>query len=289
MNFELRQKLRAIGMQLTPDTIAATLQLLGPHALQPPGSVSIRRDLACGPHERHRLDIFLPDTSSLRPAILYVHGGGFTAGDKGAPGAPFYNNVGAWACNQGWVGITMNYRLAPMFQWPSGADDIERALDWLVAHAENLGIDFRRILLCGQSAGAAHVAGYVVRPRARQVLAGAIMVSGLYDLVNNETSPMEIAYYGSDRARYEEASTLQALAKRPVPCLYTVSELDPSKFQRQAAALVKAHLQADGFWPRLAYLAGHNHLSPMQLIGTRDDAAGPLVAEFAAEVFARNA
>ncbi len=39
--------------------------------------------------------------------VVFVHGGGFVQGDKGAADAPFYNNFGAWAVRAGFVGVTM--------------------------------------------------------------------------------------------------------------------------------------------------------------------------------------
>ena len=44
---------------------------------------------------------------------MFVHGGGFVAGDKHTPGTPRYELVGAWAARHGWVGVTMTHRLAP--------------------------------------------------------------------------------------------------------------------------------------------------------------------------------
>ncbi|RJF92250.1 alpha/beta hydrolase [Noviherbaspirillum saxi] len=286
MEKEIIQALRAIGTTLSPETIGATVKLLASHAIRPENSNLIERDHMYGPHVRHRLDVFRPDavTTRRRPAFVFVHGGGFIGGDKGTSDAPFYSNVGAWAAKQGWVGVTLTYRLAPEFKWPAGSDDLETAIDWLTDHGETFGIDPAQIILCGQSAGATHVAGYVTRPRAAQTLAGAIMLSGIYDLVNDDTSPMETAYYGKDMNSYAAASTCTALPMLSIPCLYSVSEMDPPKFQRQAAALVQAHITSNKTWPRLEYLRGHNHLSPVQLLGTDGDYVGSLIASFVNEV-----
>lgn len=280
--------LRAIGTKLSPETIGSTVKLLAPHALRPADDVVVERDHKYGPDARHRLDVFRPgvgaDGSRARPAFVFVHGGGFIGGDKGAPDAPFYNNIGAWAARCGWVGVNLTYRLAPEFKWPAASDDVESAIDWLIEHATELGIDPTQIILCGQSAGATHVAGYITRPKATRTLAGAIMLSGIYDLVIDDTSPMEIAYFGAERGSYAAMSTCAALATSTTPCLYSVSELDPPKFQRQAVALVDAHFASKGAWPRISYLHGHNHLSPVQLLGTDGDEVGPLIASFVNDV-----
>src|SRR5690606_14680846 len=113
------------------------------------------------------------------PVIVFIHGGGFMMGSKGEPEAAFYSNIGAWAASRGMIGVTMNYRLAPAHPWPSGADDVARAADWLAANVAAHGGDPGRIVLVGQSAGATHVAGVLAEPDLAQGnIAGAVMLSG---------------------------------------------------------------------------------------------------------------
>ena len=99
------------------------------------------------------------------PVLVFVHGGGFVMGDKGAPDAPFYNNVGLWAARSGCIGVTMTYRLAPAAPWPAGSEDVGAAVQFLHEAVERWGGDPKSIFLMGQSAGAVHVAGYVAEPR----------------------------------------------------------------------------------------------------------------------------
>ena len=98
-----------------------------------------------------------------RPVLLFVHGGGFTGGDKKADDTPFYDNVGTWAVDNGMVGVNMTYRLAHEHQWPAGAEDIAAAIAWVKANIAAEGGDPRRLYLMGHSAGAAHAAAYVAR------------------------------------------------------------------------------------------------------------------------------
>jgi triacylglycerol lipase len=88
--------------------------------------LTVKRDVAYGPHERHRVDIFTSASGSRadkRPVLVFIHGGGFSRGAKSAPNSPYFDNIGAWAARQGFVGVTLNYRLAPQFQYPAGAED----------------------------------------------------------------------------------------------------------------------------------------------------------------------
>jgi len=282
---DLWARLRRLGFELTPEQIQSTMELMAPLAPRSGSDVEVHRDVVYGPDSRHRLDAFVPSAGAARaPAVVFVHGGGFVRGDKGAPDAPFYNNVGLWAARSGCIGVTMTYRLAPAAPWPAGSEDVGAAVRFLRARIGQWGGDPDRMFLMGQSAGAVHVAGYVAEPGLHAVpgggIAGAIMISGLYDVARAERNPFQAAYYGQDATRYIEESTLARLAETPLPCVYTVSEFDPPDFQRQAAWLVEAHTAQRGRWPRLMQLAGHNHLSSVLQIGSGVDTLGPELLRF---------
>jgi triacylglycerol lipase len=281
MGLKVRGTIRAMGAEFSPVMIQETQALYGGLVLRPqPEHCTVERDLAYGPDPRHRLDLFRPvDGAAVgRPLLVFVHGGGFVGGDKGGPDAPFYNNVGAWAARQGALGVTITYRLAPGAPWPAGSEDVARAVAWLRDQAAALGGDPARITVMGQSAGAAHVAGYVADPRLHgdgPPIAGAVMISGVYDVASVRRGSFEEAYYGQDGVRFAEQSTLAGLVSTSIPCLYSLSEFDPPNFQQQAFALVRAHVTATGRWPRLLYLPDHNHLSSVLQIGSPVDTLGP--------------
>jgi acetyl esterase/lipase len=278
-------QIRSLGCDLTPALIEATRALLAPLAPAPGPDIAVHRDVFYGPDPRHRLDVFVPSAGAVRARVLvFVHGGGFVQGDKGAAGAPFYNNVGLWAARSGCIGVTMTYRLAPAAPWPAGSEDVGAAVRFLRASVERWGGDPNGIFLMGQSAGAVHVAGYVAMPRLHVVpnggVAGAILASGLYDVSRADRNPFQAAYYGQDASRWAEQSTLEKLAETALPCFYTVSEFDPPDFQRQAAWLVEAYTARQGRWPRLVQLTGHNHLSSVLQIGSALDTLGPELLRF---------
>jgi triacylglycerol lipase len=178
----------------------------------------------------------------------------------------------------------MTYRLAPAAPWPAGSEDVGAAVQFLRANVERWGGAPNGIILMGQSAGAVHVAGYVAMTRLHAGpnggIAGAIMVSGLYDVGRADRNPFQSAYYGEDTSRWPEQSTLKGLAETSLPCLYTVSEFDPSDFQRQTAWLVEVYTARQGRWPRLVQLTGHNHLSSVLQIGSALDTLGPELLRF---------
>jgi triacylglycerol lipase len=171
----------------------------------------------------------------------------------------------------------MTYRLAPAAPWPAGSEDVGAAVQFLRGAIQNWDGDPNGIFLMGQSAGAVHVAGYVAE---QPHVAGAIMVSGIYDVTRAERNPFQAAYYGEDAARFPGQSTLAKLAETALPCFYSVSEFDPPDFQRQAAWLVEVHTARQGRWPRLMQLTGHNHLSSVLQIGSVMDTLGPELLRF---------
>lgn len=278
---------RELGRDLTPELFARTAARFADQAPRPdPALCRVTRDIAYGPDARHRLDLFAPADAGAqagRPVLIFVHGGGFVRGDKGGPDDPYYNNVGAWAVAQGYVGVTLTYRLAPGATWPAGPQDIAAALSWLAAHVAGHGGDPARMVLMGQSAGAVHVAGYAAGQHGRAeapALAGAVMLSGIYDLTTLEHSDYERAYFGADPATFAGQSTLGGLIASDLPMFFGVAEFDPPGFQRQAAQLVAAWLEARGRWPRMHFQAGQNHVSPLYQLGLAADPVGPALSGF---------
>lgn len=279
-----RKLIRSLGCELTYDLIETTQRHLADGIARQPADALIERDLAYGPDGRHRLDIFRQADARDAPVLLFAHGGGFVMGDKRLPNLPFHDNIGRWAAGAGWIGATMNYRLAPDHMWPSGGEDIARAVAWLKAEVSAYGGNPRRIVLMGHSAGATHVATYLARPQEQPAsgpgVIGAVLVSGVYDPAAGAPNAYQLAYYGTDRKRYAEFSTVPGLVKTNVPLCLAICEYDAIDFRRQAATLVGTFGRARGDMPRIHWLAGHNHLSAPLSIGTAYDALGPLVRDF---------
>ena len=201
--------LRDIGALFDPNVLDATRQLYRPHLLLEPAGDE-QTDVAYGPDDRHRLDVYLP-ASAARGIAVFVHGGGFVGGNKNIDGT-FYPNVGRWLARNGYVGVLPNYRLAPAHPWPAAADDIGGVLDWVGDHRGSLARAGVPVVLWGQSAGAAHVATWLFDPRQRgrtmcDRLAGVMMMSGFYEA----TAPLHggpLAYFGADEALYPDRSAL---------------------------------------------------------------------------------
>ena len=281
---KISHALRKLGDAFTPEQIAATRSLYVPRALGPGPDAVVTRDLQYGTDPRQRLDIFAPRTAAAaRPVVLFVHGGGFVQGDKGNAGDPFFNNVGAWAVLNGFIGVTMTYRLAPAHVWPTGAADVGFALEWLRGNIAMHGGDPARVVLMGHSAGAAHVAGCLAghgRDHGRAAASAAVFVSGIFALQTYQGAYDYQVYFGSDRRLDEERSTVAALATLDMPSLFTISEFDPPPFHRHLAAVFAARVAEQGRSPEVLWQRDHNHVSVVMQLGSDVDSLGAPLAEF---------
>jgi acetyl esterase/lipase len=254
---------------------------------RPYKGIEIAHDLRYGPSERNLLDIFkpAPPSGALRPVLLFVHGGGFTGGERQFPrGLPFYDNVAVWAVRHGYVGVNMTYRLAPQFTWPAGAEDVALAVRYLADEVASQGGDPNRIYVMGHSAGAVHVATYLAHPELQGSkgvgVAGAILVSGAFDIVSLPIGDREKAYFGEDSSKYADRSSLRGLVAGGTRLLVVNAEHDPPMFLRQADELRKAFDRANRQSVSMLRLDGHSHMSTVMSINTNDTALSRAIEAF---------
>ncbi len=96
------------------------------------------------------LDVYRPkDVEGPLPVVFFVHGGGFRILSKDTHWMMAHEMA-----NQGYMVVTINYRLSPAVRFPEPAQDVCEAFSWLLEHAERLGADLGRLVLMGESAGA---------------------------------------------------------------------------------------------------------------------------------------
>jgi acetyl esterase/lipase len=283
MSEDLAWKLLELGRIIDPPKTAAIFAPL--QQTEPYKGVKTERDVQYGPGDRHLLDVFTPETAaSARPVLIFIHGGGFIAGNKRSPGSPFYDNIVLWAAKNGFVGINATYRLAPQSPYPAGAEDIAAVVAWVAAKIGERGGDPARIYLMGHSAGAIHVANYVSHPEFHKVkdggLAGAVMVSGLYEMGASPIGDGEIAYFGSDPSRYAERSSLPGLLTTKIPLMIAAAELDPPRFVEQFNLLKQASCKGANGCARATMLPQHSHMSEVYAINAVDSGLTDEILEF---------
>ena len=275
-------QLRALDSAITPEQAQSSWALLTPfHEKIGYTAPKIDRDLRYGDDPRHRLDVHTAGTEAGAPVFVFVHGGGFVRGDKHTPGSPQYDLVGAWAVRHGYVGVTMTYRLAPEHKWPSGVEDVAGAVAWLRQNIARYGGDPDKIVVGGNSAGAVHVASFAAGHAAQgdpAGIAGAALLSGIYEVRAPKPGQPEHAYYGPNPG--PETSSLPGLLEAPIPLLFSVAERDPRFFQEAAAGVVSAWLERHGTVPDLVWVEGHNHMSTIGSLTIDEAALGTALARF---------
>ena len=97
------------------------------------------------------------------PVMLWMHGGGLVLGDLESGDLALRQAVKAVNC----VIVSVEYRLAPEHPFPAPLEDCYAALQWLVSHATELGVDPKRIAVGGASAGGGLAAGLALLARDR--------------------------------------------------------------------------------------------------------------------------
>ena len=115
------------------------------------GRVSIKEGIVIGEGSGRPLkaDIFLPPLEEKnRPAVLFIHGGGWIEGDRSQ-----LRGYGILLARLGFVCMCNSYRLSNESIWPAQIQDVNCAIRYLRANATDLGLDPDRIGVSGNSAG----------------------------------------------------------------------------------------------------------------------------------------
>jgi len=164
-----------------------------------------------------KVDVFYPSTASaLWPLVIYVHGGGWEAGDK-SEGAGFRRLAGMQ--NVGFLVASIDYRLAPKYKFPAQIQDVKCAVRYFRAHAAEYNLNPNKIGIWGGSAG-----GHLVS------LAGTSDSSAGWDVgeYHDQSSRVQavVDMFGpTDLTRGSASTGIQVMLQRDV--FGSTSETDP--------------------------------------------------------------
>jgi acetyl esterase/lipase len=150
-----------------PDPAAREVRVPGPTGA-PPVRLYVLNERTGGP---------------ARPAILYIHGGGFIAGDA----AGETGRLLALARDLDCVVVSVDYRLAPEAPFPGPVEDCHAALGWMHREASRLGIDPRRVAVMGESAGGGLAAMLTIMARDRATLPPLAFQLLVYPMLDDRT------------------------------------------------------------------------------------------------------
>ena len=103
-----------------------------------------------------RFDLARPDRPGPHPALIYIHGGGWREGHRGA-----YRGEIQEAARRGYVAVSLSHRLTAVkkvdgsvkYPWPAQIIDVKACVRFLRRHADDYGIDPNRIGATGASSG----------------------------------------------------------------------------------------------------------------------------------------
>jgi acetyl esterase len=149
-----------------PEQKARLDEFMAPGEQPASPDVDVRDDHAPGPHGPVPVRVYRPAGPSdrPRPALVWMHGGAFMAGDLDMPEADTVSRE--LARRAGAVVVSVDYRLAvDGVTYPVPHDDVVAAFRWTVRQADSLGLDPDEVALGGASAGANLAAGAALHLR----------------------------------------------------------------------------------------------------------------------------
>ncbi|RMF39320.1 MAG: alpha/beta hydrolase [Planctomycetota bacterium] len=231
--------------------------------------VDIGRDVAYRDgNPMWKLDLYLPAVVQSavrqpRPAIVFVHGGGWRGGDKGRG---VFRTLPERYAGLGYVCISVNYRLTTEAPFPACVEDCKCAVRWLRAHAQEYGVDPKRVGGFGISAGA-HLVAMLALARADAGLEG----DGPYRDVSSElqaavcvATPADFTIWTRERVPQGLAmlfgtnENLEEIARRASPVTYA---------RRDAPPMLVIHGTADKLVP---VDQGRRLVKALQAAGAKD-------------------
>jgi acetyl esterase/lipase len=211
-----------------------------------PGAI----EQAYGPRPLQKLDLWRARGSAPAPLVIFVHGGGWKRGDKSnATGTAKVTHL----LGRGYAVASIDYDLVPDATVEQQAADVALAVAWLRNHATENGVDPKRIVLMGHSAGAHLVALVGTDPvylagagLGLSALSGVVAIDGAcYDVptqIATGGSFMHDTYvqaFGSDPARQRRLSPVFQAAAPNAPAFLLLHVARPDGVA-QAKALADA-------------------------------------------------
>lgn len=217
-------------------------------------------DLHYGPTLDETLDIFSADVPNA-PVFVFIHGGYWRM-----LSSKEFSCVALGLHELGITTVVVNYALAPKVSIDEITRQMRAAVAWVLRRIDRHGGDPARVAVGGHSAGA-HLTAMCLQTGWREdyglsgddPIAGAVLVSGLYDLQPLRYSLMQPAIQLDDGV-IRRNSPMFSVRPCKTPALLTWGGDEPDEFRRQSDDFNSAWLAA-GNRSKRAPLAGANHFT----------------------------
>ena len=236
--------------------------------------------------ERLCLDIYAPTGARGLPVLVYLHGGGWSAGDKTGIGP----KAGYFATH-GFVVISMNYRFSPPAKISDSAADVASSIDFVRRTVGQYGGDPDKIFLLGHSAGA-HLAALAVcddRYLARYQLTasavrGMILLDGSAYSVPALMQTLRGAtfeyVFGSDEQQWREDSPVYFVngSKRLPPTL--LFHAGDDMLRATVAWELAGAMEKSGADAKVVHIGERDHISIDALLGNDQEPVTREIMDF---------
>jgi arylformamidase len=201
---------------------------------------------------------FFPAASPQAPLLIFFHGGYWQEHSK--TDVLF---VASGCLANGIAYASVEYTLAPRATVAEIVEQCRRAVGSISGQARTLGFDARRVFVAGSSAGA-HLAAMLLvegwqksRGLAEDIVAGAILLSGIYDL-----QPLVPTYVNQALHMTEKEAAVLSPVRHPlspaIPVIVAWGENETGEFKRQSEEFA-SKLKGAGFPVKSLQVAGANH------------------------------
>ncbi|MFB6285501.1 MAG: alpha/beta hydrolase [Candidatus Bipolaricaulia bacterium] len=221
---------------------------------------------------RHALDVYQPAGLNDAPVLIFVHGGGWSTGNK-----QIFSYIGRTFAERGYVTVVPNYRLSPTVQHPAHVRDVARAYAWTVANIGQYGGDPTRVVLSGHSAGGHLVSLLTVNERylAEQnldgnAIQGVISISGIYDVTSIPPGILSSPVFTSSNEARRDASPIFHVDEGEPPFRLMYARFDLPTLDRQAREF-HTRLRSLGVASNISQIDGRSHATIVLQIGNPGD------------------
>lgn len=233
-----------------------------------PIKVAVTRDFVYTPADwpqELRADLYQPVGNGPFPAVVMIHGGGWEGRSR-----EDMTDISREVAARGYVVLNMSYRFAPQWHFPAQLQDVQQAVLWLRAHADEHKVSTDRIGTWGYSAGAhlAALAGvtgpgdrwFVEGSRVQAVVAGGTPVDIRYYKNGALTNGLTGVPYDQNPDLWRDASPLALVTRDDPPMFLYHGTFDFTVGDNNAHAMYEA-LNANGIAAELYLMRGLEHLS----------------------------